>query len=350
MLEKGGNIFHAMSTYNVFKHLSVIGFALLLAMGFSACEDEFVDPVPDPAILKNFPVIDVHQHIYSTTNFPSRGDPFPYQTFATPAAHYDALVKRMKDNNVVLAIAGGPPEAIDYFYTNYPENHSIFWYSGEYTTIDESVLPARLSILKDAIREKKIKSLGELLGIYNGLALNDPFNMQLYAIADSFALPVFIHTGIVPDFVYENFPDYAFEASNPANLKPVLEQYPDVNFNAAHNGISIHRDYDFEDDVLELMYEYNNFYVDIAGTLIFWESKGEKETEKFLKRAIEKGVENKILYGSDEMIWPDAITASINYIKQADYLTDTIKKQILYWNAARYLKLSEEEIARHFWE
>lgn len=317
-------------------------------VGLNACEDEFVDPVPDSTTLKGFPVIDVHQHIYSSSSFPTNGDPFPYQTFITPSEHYEAVVERMKDNNVVLAIAGGPPEATDFFYDSYPENRSLFWYSGQYNTIDESVLQARLNSLKDAINDGKIKSIGELLGIYNGVGLDDPVNMELYAIADSFSLPVFIHTGIVPDHAYDNYPKYAFEASNPVYLEPVLKQYPDVNFSAAHHGISIDKDYDFNDDIFELMHNYDNFYVDIAGTLIFWESKGRKEAEKFIQRAVDEGVEDKILYGSDEMIWPDAITASINIIKQADYLTDTIKKQILYWNAAKYLKLSEEEMASHF--
>ena len=29
-------------------------------------------------------------------------------------------------------------------------------------------------------------------------------------------------------------------------------------------------------------------------------------------------------------------------------MTDSVKKQILYWNAATYLKLSDEEIKGHF--
>ena len=53
------------------------------------------------------------------------------------------------------------------------------------------------------------------------------------------------------------------------------------------------------------------------------------------------------MYGSDQMIWPEAIAKSIDAIESADVLTPEQKRDIFYNNAARFLRLSEAEIARH---
>jgi uncharacterized protein len=45
--------------------------------------------------------------------------------------------------------------------------------------------------------------------------------------------------------------------------------------------------------------------------------------------------------------WPDAIGGAIEGIESADFLTEEQKRNIFYNNAARFLRFSEEEIARH---
>lgn len=47
------------------------------------------------------------------------------------------------------------------------------------------------------------------------------------------------------------------------------------------------------------------------------------------------------------MVWPGVIERGIAVIEQAPFLNETEKRDILYNNAARFLRLSEEEIARH---
>ena len=53
------------------------------------------------------------------------------------------------------------------------------------------------------------------------------------------------------------------------------------------------------------------------------------------------------MYGSDQMIWPEVIGETIEAIEAADFLTEEQKRDILYNNAARFLRLSEEQIADH---
>ena len=47
------------------------------------------------------------------------------------------------------------------------------------------------------------------------------------------------------------------------------------------------------------------------------------------------------------MVWPGVIEPSLAAIEEADYLSEEQKRDILYNNAARFLRLSEEEIDRH---
>jgi len=45
------------------------------------------------------------------------------------------------------------------------------------------------------------------------------------------------------------------------------------------------------------------------------------------------------MFGTDQMIWPKLMRTSISVIDQADYLTPQQKRDILYNNAARFLRL-----------
>jgi uncharacterized protein len=53
------------------------------------------------------------------------------------------------------------------------------------------------------------------------------------------------------------------------------------------------------------------------------------------------------MFGSDQMVWPGVIEPAIKAIEQAPFLTRQQKRDIFYNNAARFLRLSREEIARH---
>lgn len=297
--------------------------------------------------LVNYPVIDVHQHIYRSNFWHGGTSNIGLVSASSYIIHYTSLVEIMKENNVVLGLAGGPLDAVDYYYDEYPENNDMFWYGAEDNLSGNRLSESNLSSIAKAIEEGRIMVIGELVGIYQGIPYDNESYQRLYAIADTFSLPVFIHTGIVPIEISQFYPKYGFELSNPVHLRPVLESYPNVNFNAAHFGISNHDDYDFEDVMLGMMADYDNLWVDIGATT-WYNSVGTQKTTNFIKRAISMGVEDKILYASDEMVWPDAVTVSIEYVKNADFLTVEQKKKILYWNAVEYLKLSDEEIEVHF--
>jgi len=47
------------------------------------------------------------------------------------------------------------------------------------------------------------------------------------------------------------------------------------------------------------------------------------------------------------MVWPGVIERAVEVIMEAPFLSEDQKRDILYNNAARFLRLSDEEIARH---
>ncbi len=53
------------------------------------------------------------------------------------------------------------------------------------------------------------------------------------------------------------------------------------------------------------------------------------------------------MWGSDQMVWPRAIDVAIEALESAPFLSAEQKRDIFYNNAARFLRLSEEEIAKH---
>ena len=53
------------------------------------------------------------------------------------------------------------------------------------------------------------------------------------------------------------------------------------------------------------------------------------------------------MFGSDQMTWPGMIERGLEAIESAPFLTEDQKRDILYNNAARFLRLSDEQIARH---
>ena len=66
------------------------------------------------------------------------------------------------------------------------------------------------------------------------------------------------------------------------------------------------------------MSAHPQLYVDIS--MIDWYPPRE-EFHKYLRRLVEAGFAKRIMLGSDEMIWPDAIKLVIDGVNSADFLS-----------------------------
>ena len=68
---------------------------------------------------------------------------------------------------------------------------------------------------------------------------------------------------------------------------------------------------------------------------------------RYLQGITDAGFSHRVMFGSDQMVWPGVIERSIRTVEEAQFLGEQEKRDILYNNAARFLRLSDEEIARH---
>ena len=98
------------------------------------------------------------------------------------------------------------------------------------------------------------------------------------------------------------------------------------------------------DEMLAVLYTYPQVYIDIGGNV--WPYPPEFFYAQ-LRKFIDAGFGKRIMFGSDQMWWPDLIETSIAILEQCPFLTEDQKRDILYNNAARFLRLTGEEIARH---
>lgn len=87
----------------------------------------------------------------------------------------------------------------------------------------------------------------------------------------------------------------------------------------------MHGGWPFIEDLKSLLYMHPNVYVDIA--VVNW-ILPEKEVIKYIIALTDAGFGNRILYGSDQMVWPDIIDDAIAMINDSDALTLTQKADI----------------------
>jgi uncharacterized protein len=85
-------------------------------------------------------------------------------------------------------------------------------------------------------------------------------------------------------------------------------------------------------------------YVDVGA--IVW-ALPRAEFHRFLQRIVEAGFGARVMFGSDQMTWPGVIERSLEAIESAPFLSEEQKRNILYNNAARFLRLTEAQIAKH---
>ena len=181
--------------------------------------------------------------------------------------------------------------------------------------------------------------LGEVLAQYEGLRADDPRLEPYWALAEELDVPVGIHIGPgEPAQPYGHRSSYRARNGSPLALEDVLVRHPKLRVYIMHAG------YPFVDDLRALLFTHPQVYVDI-GSIVYTEPR--RAFYRFLEEIVEAGYGDRIMFGSDQMIWPGIIEPSIQAIKDAPFLSDDQKRDIFYNNAARFLRLSPEQMARH---
>jgi len=268
------------------------------------------------------PIIDVHCHAFYIPEKPPlkvpHGLPYPesYDEYRNRCLRY------FREYNVVAVPSGAA--TLDWFQAA-PD---IIIPGGEVYARPED---APLETLRRLHGEGRLKVLSELAFQYSGIAPNDPEYDPYFALAEELDIPVVLHIGIVPPgAVYTGYPDHRASLAHPLLLEDVLVKYSEVRFDVAHAG------WPMLDEMLTLLFHHPQVYCDIS--VLNWLIP-KKEFHRSLRRLVEAGFGKRVMYGSDQMMWPDAIPLSIEWIESADFLTEEQKRDIFYNNAKRFLRL-----------
>ena len=96
--------------------------------------------------------------------------------------------------------------------------------------------------------------------------------------------------------------------------------------------------YPFRDEMIAMMYQYPELYVDVS--TITWVIPRAAFYE-YLEALVRAGLGKRLMFGSDQMRWPKKIGEGIAAIEKAPFLTEEQKRDILFNNAAHFLRLDE---------
>jgi predicted TIM-barrel fold metal-dependent hydrolase len=194
----------------------------------------------------------------------------------------------------------------------------------------------------DVIRELhsagRLEVLAETVPHMLGIGPDDERLEPYWALAEDLDIPVGIHIGIVPPFIYLGAQEDRARRASALILEEVLVRHPRLRVYVMHAG------YPMLDDMLAVLQAHPQVYVDIAAIVWHIPRAG---FYRHLRGLVEAGHSKRVMFGSDNLQYPGLIERSIAVIEEAPFLSEAQKRDILYNNAARFLRLSDEEIARH---
>jgi hypothetical protein len=297
------------------------------------------------------PVIDVHVHAMegfpgaspmcpNTSKFIAsdpitKEAPFGWvQEECTPKLYPSAAGEYIKDVVAemerlnVTAVVFGDPNSVQKWKDAAPKRvipgtaFSNGMAPGGRTPVDE----LRKDFTKDGF-----KVMGEIGLQYEGISPSDPSVDAYFALAEELDIPVAIHMGTGGSGRANiGMPKFRGSMGNPLLLEELLARHPKLRVQVMHAG------YPMIDNMLTLLQANSHVYVDVAG--LIW-SYPIKEVNRYIERLVDAGFEDRVMFGTDQLIWPKLMAYSISIIQNADYLTNQQKRDILYNNAARFLRL-----------
>ena len=188
-------------------------------------------------------------------------------------------------------------------------------------------------------REKAFEVFAEVATQYRGVDASDARWEPFFALAEELDIPVGIHLGEGPPAAarFPGYETYRAALTTPFQLEAVLFRHPKLRLYVMHYASPL------VDEMIAMMFTHPNLYVDVACN--DWLNP-RAQFYDHLKRMVDAGFGKRIMFGSDQMLWPQTIGEAVEAIEQAPFLSAEHKRDIFYNNAARFLRLSESEIAR----
>lgn len=241
-------------------------------------------------------------------------------------------IEVMKRRNIVGVLCG-TPDRVAAWVKAAP---GLFFPGCNFTLGPDAPSPDDLRVLHEAGR---LAVLAEVMNQYDGIAPGDARMEPYWALAEELDTPVGIHVGPgPPGVIYLGATGYRASLSSALTLEEVLARHPRLRLYIMHAGFPM------LDDLLAVLYAHPQVYVDV-GVIVFTQPRA--VFYRYLKGIVDAGFGKRVMFGSDQMVWPGAIERSITVIEEAPFLSKSQRRDIFYNNAARFLRLSPEEIAKH---
>lgn len=184
-------------------------------------------------------------------------------------------------------------------------------------------------VLRQAYEAGRLSGMGEIATQLNGVPPNDPALEPYFALAEEFDIPVLIHTAGIGPYM----PGFRSAAGNPLLLEDVLVRHPKLRLYLENAG------YPYRGEMIAMMYQYPQLYADVS--TITWIIPRTAFYD-YLEALVRAGLGKRLMFGSDQMRWPDKIGKGIEAIEHASLLAAKQKRDILYNNAVRFLRLEQE--------
>ncbi len=324
-----GNKNHIMKT-QIFTLLVVV---FLLTSCNNQTKENTVSLTNNNSKIYNGPIIDMHIHAYTEGN-PLLGMTHPptlrgktYKGVTSGSEQKEKTLEALQKNNIVKAVVTNG----HLWFDDAPETIVI---GGANKSIDE---------LRKQHEEGNLQVIAEVAPFYDGILADDKSMLPYFELAEELNIPIGFH--ILPggpNYGFHLMPEFFGEMrtynANPLQLENVLVKYPNVKVYIMHGA------WPYVEDLKALMYAHPNVYIDVS--VVNWIFPQE-EFNAYLKPLINAGFGDRIMFGSDQMTWPQVISVGIESINNANFLTLEQKEDIFYDNAAKFLGLADNEIKKH---
>jgi len=272
------------------------------------------------------PIIDVHQHAslarFEKDGTPARniatGEP---STAKTDMEQITETLRHMDLNNIDKSFPGGDPERIKIWGEAAPDRFVPT------LEIRGNPITPSVAVVRELLETDSIKAIGEILVQYDGIPPNDPRLDPYFSLAEEYDIPAWIHTCGFGAFI----PTFRVKHGNPLLIEDVIEKHPDLRLSICHNG------FPFKAEIISMLFMYPKLHVDISAQV--W-TRPRPVFYDYLKDVLEYSKAYKrVMFGSDQMCWPEAISMAVDTLQNAPFLTENQKRDIFYNNAKRFFRL-----------
>ncbi len=324
---------------------------------------------------KRLPIIDMHMHARTADHYGSPPQPMcaevlkmpvwdqtkslveslgsqppPCKLLMSPSTNeqlFNGIVSEMKRFKMIGVLGGYDPKLVEKWVAAAPNRFipGLDFRLDKATGTASSAVrggefkPTSVDEIRSLHASGKLKVFAEITNQYGGISPDDPRMQPYWKLAEELDIPVGIHLGPGgPGEPYLGNPNYRARLQSALTLEETLVKYPKLRVYIMHAG------YPLLDDLLALLFTHPQVYVEVS---MLANVEPRPAFYRYLRAIVDGGYGERIMFGSDQMVWPGLIEPAIRSIEAAPFLTAKQKRDIFYYNAARFLRLNKEEIARH---